>query len=169
MFVFKGKALAKLMEKYKVDVKFSGRQSDLVIVKGDSADQVEDACDELKNLEEEYLQDVIDKEAYTHPSSKSADNDLNGVKQNGQSKGFVVKGAPWERQALSNNINNNKNNNDSSLDFKNSSQAAQRTSGNGFNPNEPAPDTTNMEDFPTISSAVADGQSQKMTWGPSRK
>jgi len=30
----KGKALAKLMEKYKVDVKFSGRQSDLVIVKG---------------------------------------------------------------------------------------------------------------------------------------
>lgn len=155
----KGKSLAKLMEKYKVDVKFSGRQSDLVIVKGDSADQVEDACDELKNLEEEYLQDVIDKEAYTHPSSKSADNEL---KQNGgQSKGFVVKGAPWERQSQTSSATINENNHELKSN-------GQRTAN--FNPNEPAPDTSNMEDFPTIvSSAVADGQSQKMTWGPSRK
>jgi len=132
----KGKTLAKIMEKYKVEVKFSGRQSDLVIVKGSSHEQVEDACDHLKNLEEEYLQDVIDKEQYRHPSSKQNDSAAD-AKQNGQSKGFVVNGAPWHQQV----------------------------SG------ELAPDTTNMDDFPTISSAVADGQSQahKMTWGPSRK
>ncbi len=129
-----------------------------MLTKGDSADQVEDACDELKNLEEEYLQDVIDKEAYRHPSSKSAEND--GAKQNGQSKGFVVKGAPWERQSQQAS--------DSHATTEKNSNQTQRT-GNGFNPNEPAPDTTNMEDFPTISSAVADGQSQKMTWGLSRK
>lgn len=156
----KGRTLAKLMEKYKVEVKFSGRQSDIVIVKGDSSEAVDDACDALKNLEEEYLQDVIDKEAYTHPSSKTNENDLNG-KQNGQSKGFVVKGAPWEQQQQSATTGTTQQHNNNNNLPRNAS----------FNPNEPVPDTSNMEDFPTITSAVADGQSQaqKMTWGPSRK
>jgi len=156
----KGRTLAKLMEKYKVEVKFSGRQSDIVIVKGDSSEAVDDACDALKNLEEEYLQDVIDKEAYTHPSSKTNENDLNG-KQNGQSKGFVVKGAPWEQQQQSATTGTTQQHNNNNNLPRNAS----------FNPNEPVPDTSNMEDFPTITSAVADGQSQaqKMTWGPSRR
>ena len=130
----KGKAIAKIMDKYKVEIKFSGRQSDLVIVKGDTLEQVEDACDYLKNLEEEYMQDVIDKETYTHPSKLN--DHSNESKQNGSSKGFVVNGAPWHQQL-----------------------------------GELAPDTNNMDDFPTISSAVADGQpsTNKMTWGPSRK
>jgi len=156
----KGRTLAKLMEKYKVEVKFSGRQSDIVIVKGDSSEAVDDACDALKNLEEEYLQDVIDKEAYTHPSSKTNDMDLNG-KQNGQSKGFVVKGAPWEQQQQQQQV----------VGSGGGNNTTQQQRTGSFNPNEPVPDTSNMEDFPTITSAVADGQSQaqKMTWGPSRK
>jgi len=140
----KGKAIAKFMEKYKVDVKFSGRNSDVVIVKGPSVEVVEDACDHLKNLEEEYLQDVIDKDAYTHPSSKSDDREF---KTNGQSNGFIVTGAPWE-QSNGKSINKQ------------------------GNLNEPAPDTANMDLFPTIITATVNGESgssQKTSWGPSRK
>lgn len=143
---YQGKALAKIQEKYKVDVKFSGRSSDTVVVKGSTQEQVDDACDHLKNLEEEYLQDVVDKEAYTHPSRQSSGNE---VSTNGQSKGFVVRGAPWEQQ--------------------NSNGNAPR-GGMSVNPDEPVPDTSNMEDFPTITAALTGpGSAQKTTWGPSRK
>ena len=130
---YQGKALAKITEKYKVDIKFEGRTSDVVIVKGDSQEAVDDAIDHIKNLEEEYLQDVIDKEAYMHPSSKTNGDNTNS--SNGQSQGFIVRGAPWEQQVV-------------------------------------APDTTNMDDFPTITTAVttgASGSGGKMSWGPSRK
>ena len=73
---YQGKALAKIIEKFKVDVKFAGRDSDTVLVKGNSQEAVDDACDYIKNLEEEYLQDVIDKEAYMHPSSKSGSSEV---------------------------------------------------------------------------------------------
>ncbi len=124
---YQGKALAKIIEKFKVDVKFEGRTSDIVIVKGDSQDAVDDVIDYIKNLEEEYLQDVIDKEAYMHPSRTSKNEPIN----NENSQGFIVRGAPWEQ----------------------------------------APDTTNMEDFPTITSAVTGSGTgaQKTSWGPSRK
>lgn len=108
-------------------------------------DAIDDACDHLKNLEEEYLQDVIDREMYTHPSSKPTDS----KPTNGQSKGFVVRGAPWEQQ-----------------------QRQTATNGAALI-NEQVPDTNNMEDFPTISSAGGDGPSNglkgAMSWGPSRK
>lgn len=51
-----GKALAKIQERFKVEIKFAGRNSDVVVVRGNDAEAVEDACDHLKNLEEEYLQ-----------------------------------------------------------------------------------------------------------------
>lgn len=131
----KGKAIAKIMDKFKVDVKFNGRSSDVVIVKGASAEAVDDACDHLKNLEEEYLQDVTEKDMYRHPSSI---NDENGHgKSNGSTHGFVVSGAPWEASGK----------------------------------RGPAPDTANMDLFPTIiTSAVngGEGQGQKASWGPRR-
>jgi polyribonucleotide nucleotidyltransferase len=136
-----GKALAKITDKYKVEVKFAGRQSDQVVVKGADMDAIEEACDHLKNLEEEYLQDVTDREQYMHPSSKPAQGGQ--ANANGQSKGFVVRGAPWEQH--------NNNNNDSPV---------------------VVPDTNNMEDFPTITSAGGEGSSngqKSMSWGPSRK
>lgn len=121
-----GKALAKLTDKFKVEIKFA-RNSDVVTVRGKTQESIEDACDELKNLEEEYLQDVIEKEQYVHPSNRSGSNgEASAV--NGQSKGFVVHGAPWEQ----------------------------------------APDTTNMDDFPTISTSVASSGAKSMSWGPRR-
>ncbi|CAF0968591.1 unnamed protein product [Brachionus calyciflorus] len=121
-----GKALAKLTDKFKVEIKFQ-RNSDVVIVKGKNMDQIDDACDELKNLEEEYLQDVVDRQQYVHPSSRNDYDNQNGS-PNGASTGFVVKGAPWEQ----------------------------------------APDTNNMDDFPTISTSAENGQTngQKSMWGP---
>lgn len=140
-----GFALAKIKEKFKVDVKFPGRDSDVVVIKGDSQEQIDDACDYLKNLEEEYLQDVVDREAYTHPSRISSGNEANS---NGNAKGFVVRGAPWEQQPSSGGGGRGK-------------QAAL--------PDEPVPDTSNMEDFPTMTAAVNGTDTQKPTWGPSRK
>ena len=151
---YQGKALAKIEEKYKVKVKFSGRQSDIVTVKGDKQEQVDDACDHLKNLEEEFLQDVIDKEAYTHPSRQSSNNEEN---TNGSSKGFVVRGAPWAAPVNANGGN-----------VRGGGGGA--AGGQPLNPDEPAPDTSNMEDFPTITAAVSGpGSGQKSSWGPSRK
>lgn len=131
----KGNTLKKIMEKFKVEVKFSSRSSDLVQVKGSSTESVEDACDYLKNLEEEYLQDVTERDAYTHPSSKS--NEDTSARQ---PKEFVVRGAPWE----------------------------QSRSNGQRNPNEPPPDTSNIDDFPTISTVAASGPA-KASWGPSRR
>lgn len=129
----KGKSIAKIMEKFKVDVKFNGRNSDVVVVKGLSLEAVDDCCDHLKNLEEEYLQDVIEKDQYRHPSSVNEDHG----KTNGNSNGFVVSGAPWE---------------------------SGKKGG-------PAPDTANMDLFPTIiTSSVNEDESQgkKASWGPRR-
>lgn len=136
----RGRGIAKIMEKFKVDVKFNGRSSDVVIVKGSNTDQVEDACDHLKNLEEEYLQDVTEKDQYRHPSAINEENGhSNGHKA---TNGFVVSGAPWE---ASNNGN----------------KKGGRTG--------PAPDTANMDLFPTISIATVDNQGeQKASWGPRR-
>lgn len=133
-----GKALKKIMDKYKVEVKFPGRGStsnDIIVVIGDNEDTVDDAIDYLKNLEEEYLQDVVERLQYVHPSRQQEED-----KPQSNPKGFVVKGAPWER-------NNAQQNN----------QVA-------------PPDTSNMDDFPTISSAVGtETASAKATWGPSRR
>lgn len=146
-----GKALAKIQDKYKVEVKFSGRNSDVVVVKGSNADQIDDACEHLKNLEEEYMQDVIDRDRYTHPS-RSNERGHDSSKES--SKGFVVRGAPWEQQQ---------------------SNHSSPKHQNGSNSQEPVPDTNNMDLFPTISAAdgmaaAASAAGQRaMTWGPLRR
>jgi len=149
----KGKTVAKIMEKFKVDIKFVGRNSDAVIVKGATAEAVDEACDHLKNLEEEYLQDVTEKDSYRHPSKSNEDDTVN---TNGQSNGFVLRGAPWDMQSGGGSGNRGGNNSEAS--------SQQRL-------NEPAPDTSNINDFPSISSAVAgaDGAGSKSLWGPSRR
>lgn len=96
-----GKSLAKLTDKFKVEIKFQ-RNTDVVIVKGKNMDQIEDACEHLKNLEEEYLQDVIDREQYVHPSNRDGHN--GGHNGSPDTKGFVVKGAPWEQVPDTNNM-----------------------------------------------------------------
>jgi hypothetical protein len=135
-----GKNLKKITDKYKVDIKFPGRSSesnDLIIVSGDTIESIDDCIDYLKNLEEEYLQDVNDRDAYQHPSRQQE----KGEKPVQNTKGFVVKGAPWER---------------------NSNQAQVQVPVQ-------VPDTTNLDDFPTISSVGAETRSAKASWGPSRR
>lgn len=144
-----GKTLAKIQEKYKVEIKFQGRNNDVVIVKGSDTEQIEDACEHLKNLEEEYLQDVIDREMYTHPSSKSGSGG-SSHDSGKESKGFVVRGAPWEQQHSNHNSPKHQN-------------------GNANNSHEPVPDTNNMDLFPTISAATDGAAARTMTWGPLRK
>jgi len=98
----RGAEIKRIMQQFKVDIKLP-REGDedpnLVTIMG-SEDAVLDCKDHLLNLEEEYLQDAIDKEnlkAYEQAPLKQ----LQQQQQNhrGESKstnGFEVKGAPWQ-------------------------------------------------------------------------
>uniref|UniRef100_A0A665VND7 Vigilin n=1 Tax=Echeneis naucrates TaxID=173247 RepID=A0A665VND7_ECHNA len=83
----RGKAIRKLMEEFKVDIRFpqpSSDEPDKVTVTG-LPETVDNAIDHLLNLEEEYLLSVTETEtlaAYMKPPG-------------GPAKGFVVRDAPW--------------------------------------------------------------------------
>ena len=93
-----GAGIRKIMKDFNVDIKLprdGDADMDVVVVMG-SEDAVLDCKDHLLNLEEEFLQDILDREwmeEYTKPKSKQegANNKSSG------SKGFhVAKGAPWQ-------------------------------------------------------------------------
>ena len=53
----RGRAISKMMEEFRVDIRMPGRDSsnpDLIVVEG-REDDVLDCCDNLLNLEEEYV------------------------------------------------------------------------------------------------------------------
>ncbi|XP_056420711.1 vigilin [Hyla sarda] len=89
----RGKAVRKIMDEFKVDIRFpqSGAPDpNLVTVTGKPED-VDEAIDHLLNLEEEYMSDVVENEvmqSYMKPHSQD-DNKPQ------PSKGFVVRDAPW--------------------------------------------------------------------------
>ena len=91
----RGQGIRKIMTDFKVDIKFprDGEENlNLVVISGDE-DAVLDCKDHLLNLEEEFLQDVQDREwmeEYTKPTSKQP-KENNNTKQG---KGFEIKGAP---------------------------------------------------------------------------
>ncbi|CAG9585451.1 unnamed protein product [Danaus chrysippus] len=103
----RGKNIRRIMDEYKVDIRFPKQGDDsIVIITGDE-DNVLDAKDHLLNLAEEYLQDVVDR--YQRPAGPSL-GDFGDVlntepANNGgaaavqPSGGFVVKGGPWEQRA----------------------------------------------------------------------
>jgi len=66
----KGKNIRKIMDDYKVEIRFP-RHADpdpnLVVVAGRNEDAVYDCIDYLRNMEEEYLQDNIDRHSYRDP------------------------------------------------------------------------------------------------------
>ncbi|XP_060078333.1 vigilin-like [Ylistrum balloti] len=93
----RGRNIRKLMEQFKVDVRFPRSESDhpdLIFITG-AEEAVAECQDYLLNIEEEFLQDVIDQEAMrqlTQPPSRQ----VGGGKGQPESKhGFVVTGAPW--------------------------------------------------------------------------
>jgi len=104
----RGRNIRKVMDDYKVDIKFP-RSDDadlnLVTITGPE-EKVVDAKEHLLNLAEEYMQDVLENEelnSYRAPSSNPAD----GARGNrrggdGDNDGFVVAGGPWEQQTAPN-------------------------------------------------------------------
>ncbi|KAF7230328.1 vigilin [Nothobranchius furzeri] len=135
----RGKAIRKLMEEFKVDIRFpqpGSDEPDKVTVMG-LPDTVDAAIDHLLNLEEEYLLSVTETEtlaAYMKPPSRygGGGGGAGGVDDNsgGPAKGFVVRDAPW-------NAAGNK-----------------------------APDMSSAEDFPTFGTGVAPKQTS--AWGPKK-
>lgn len=72
----KGRNIRKIMEDFKVDIKFPRAEDDnpnLVIITGHE-DCVLDCKDHLLNLEEEYLQDVTEAEMYRPMSAYRSDD-----------------------------------------------------------------------------------------------
>ncbi|XP_041925524.1 vigilin [Alosa sapidissima] len=125
----RGKAIRKLMDEFKVDIRFPQPGSDdpdRVTVTG-LPENVDNAIDHLLNLEEEYMLTVTESEtmaAYMKPPSRSAGGGLGGGDEDskGAAKGFVVRDAPWNA------------------------------------PGNKAPDMSSAEDFPTFGTGVAPKQ-----------
>ncbi|EDO37476.1 predicted protein [Nematostella vectensis] len=140
----KGRAVRKLMEQYKVDIRFPRQNAnDPVVISGQEQD-VEEAKEQLLLLEEEYMQSVKEEieeydaiSYYMNPPSKTSPSPP--PQAGGQ--GFVVRDAPWNAQG-----------------------------GKGRPPKErdghpPPPDTTNTMDFPSIGNSVAP---KTTVWGHRR-
>jgi len=93
----RGRSIRKIMDDFKVDIRLPRSGDDdpsLVIVSGDD-DNVQDCIDHLKILEEEYIQDVADKEwmkQYEKPN-RALDNKESGKDSK---QGFYVAKAPWD-------------------------------------------------------------------------
>ncbi|XP_075968482.1 vigilin isoform X2 [Anarhichas minor] len=125
----RGKAIRKLMEEFKVDIRFpqpGSDEPDKVTVTG-LPETVDNAIDHLLNLEEEYMLSVTETEtlaAYMKPPSRYGGGGGAGADDSsgGPAKGFVVRDAPW-------NAAGNK-----------------------------APDMSSAEDFPTFGTGVASKQ-----------
>lgn len=90
----RGKSLRKIMDDYKVDIRFPGRDAstpDLVTITGNE-DDVYDCRERLLNMTEEYIQDIVEKEAldkYRYPKDTVNSNAKN------ENEGFRVIDAPW--------------------------------------------------------------------------
>jgi len=92
----KGRTVRKIMDDFRVEIRFprDGDDPALVVVSGDD-DNVQDCIDHLKIMEEEYIQDVADKEwmkQYEKPNRALDNKDSN----KDASKGFYVAKAPWD-------------------------------------------------------------------------
>uniref|UniRef100_UPI00398E5B1B vigilin-like isoform X1 n=1 Tax=Pristiophorus japonicus TaxID=55135 RepID=UPI00398E5B1B len=90
----RGKAIRKIMEEFKVDIRFPPPGSDdpnRVTVTG-LPENTDNAIDHLLNLEEEYMMAIVESEtmaAYMKPPSRVEEE------PRGSTKGFVVRDAPW--------------------------------------------------------------------------
>lgn len=101
----RGRNIRKIMEDFKVDIKFPRSEDaspDLVIITG-VEENVFEAKDHLLNLEEEYMQDVIEQERTndyrsSHNNSAFAGSNDSPGRNGRDNNGFVVAGGPWEQQ-----------------------------------------------------------------------
>uniref|UniRef100_A0AAR2LA54 Vigilin n=1 Tax=Pygocentrus nattereri TaxID=42514 RepID=A0AAR2LA54_PYGNA len=102
----RGKAIRKLMEEFKVDIRFpqpGSEDPDKVTVTG-LPENVDKAIDHLLNLEEEYMLTVTETEtlaAYMKPPSRVVGVGGGDEESRGPAKGFVVRDAPWNAPDMS--------------------------------------------------------------------
>ncbi|XP_019637669.1 PREDICTED: vigilin-like [Branchiostoma belcheri] len=92
----RGRAIRKVMDDYKVDIRFPTPTADdlnIVTITG-LPEHVEDCKDYLLNLEEEYMQDIVDQEAMSQYMKPSRTEEASNNRP-AHSKGFVVRDAPW--------------------------------------------------------------------------
>nr|KAF6450264.1 high density lipoprotein binding protein [Molossus molossus] len=88
----RGKAIRKIMDEFKVDIRFpqSGAPDPNCVTVTGLPENVEEAIDHILNLEEEYLADVVDSEVLQVYMKSPAHEESKAP-----SKGFVVRDAPW--------------------------------------------------------------------------
>lgn len=102
----RGRNIQKIMSDYKVEIRFpkQGEDPNAITLMG-SAEGVSEAKDHILNLEEEYLEDIIDNvPTHTNDFSTVLESALQkGSPQN--KEGFVVQGAPWAKPKRNNNAN----------------------------------------------------------------
>uniref|UniRef100_A0A8C1BFS3 Vigilin n=1 Tax=Cyprinus carpio carpio TaxID=630221 RepID=A0A8C1BFS3_CYPCA len=99
----RGKAIRKLMEEFKVDIRFPqpGSEDPSKVTVTGLPENVDNAIDHLLNLEEEYMLSVTETEtmaAYLKPPSKTMGTGGNDEDNKALAKGFVVRDAPWNAQ-----------------------------------------------------------------------
>ncbi|XP_039250831.1 vigilin-like [Styela clava] len=89
----KGRAIKKIMDEYKVDIRFPQNQ-DLITVTG-TQERVDECIEHILNLEEEYMQDIVEREENSRYTRSSGPSSNRGNQSNQQP--FVVRGAPWQQ------------------------------------------------------------------------
>uniref|UniRef100_A0A672M2L1 Vigilin n=1 Tax=Sinocyclocheilus grahami TaxID=75366 RepID=A0A672M2L1_SINGR len=101
----RGKAIRKLMEEFKVDIRFPqpGSEDPSKVTVTGLPENVDNAIDHLLNLEEEYMLSVTETEtmaSYMKPPSKTMGTGGNDEDNKALAKGFVVRDAPWNAQDM---------------------------------------------------------------------
>jgi len=95
----RGAEIRKIQQKFNVDLRLpkeGDTNPDLITISGDE-EGVADCKDHLLNIQEEYLQDELDRESVQQLApSRIAQQEQAKKKANNNNKGFEVKGAPWQ-------------------------------------------------------------------------
>ncbi|CAD5212084.1 unnamed protein product [Bursaphelenchus okinawaensis] len=92
----KGKNLKKVQEDYDVEINFASRSDpdpSLVTVSGKSEDNVLDCMDKLRMLEEDFMQDVVERFQYTYQRKEEP-------KYQPKPQVIEITGAPWQLDNL---------------------------------------------------------------------
>jgi len=143
----KGRNVRKLMDQFKVDIRFPrGENADLVMITG-TQDNCEACIEHLLVLEEEYMDEVYERNEQKHMmASYMAPPSRNDKpqKSSGDSYGYVVTDAPWNQQKSQRHENG--------------------TPATPPPPTEYIPDKDNTSDFPVLGGKT--GHQQNRAWGP---
>jgi len=135
----KGRAVRKIMDQFNVDIRFprADGNPDLVVISG-SEERCEECIEHLILLEEEYMEDVRDRQEERDLMSSYMvnRNPSSGGRGSNQAGEFVVKDAPW------------------------SAPASRNAPKANFNL-----DASSPGDFPSLGGASVHGGSSK-AWGP---